>query len=94
MYTWIQRVPLSDLSNTINATKPYVREVDLNTGTLWGLAPIEIDIPKAPNGWELRMRSGERNLEIENPVQIALMKRTKQIFDPTNKLNPGVFGFI
>ena len=27
-------------------------------------------------------------------TEMKLMKRTKQIFDPTNKLNPGEFGFI
>lgn len=27
-------------------------------------------------------------------VEQRLMKRTKEIFDPTNKLNPGVFGFL
>ena len=32
--------------------------------------------------------------EITNPQTQALMRRTKQLFDPTNKLNPGEFGFI
>jgi glycolate oxidase FAD binding subunit len=27
-------------------------------------------------------------------IEQKLMKRTKEIFDPTNKLNPGVFGFL
>ena len=94
MYTWIQRVPVSDLSSAIKATQPYVREVDLNTGTLWGLAPIEVDIPLPSGGWMIRNRSGVQNLRIDNPIQVALMKRAKAIFDPTNKLNPGVFGFI
>lgn len=31
---------------------------------------------------------------ISDPIQIALMKRAKQIFDPTNKLNPGEWGFM
>jgi FAD/FMN-containing dehydrogenase len=29
-----------------------------------------------------------------SPQTQALMRRTKQLFDPTNKLNPGEFGFI
>ncbi len=94
MYTWIQRVQLSDIEKAISATKPYVREVDLNTGTLWGLAPIEVDVPKLPGSWMRRNRSGEKNIQLDNKTQIALMKRTKEIFDPANKLNPGVFGFI
>jgi len=32
--------------------------------------------------------------EINSPQAQALMRRTKQLFDPTNKLNPGEFGFI
>ena len=94
MYTWIQRVPLSDMDRAVSATQPYVRELDLSTGTLWGLAPIQVDVPKQQGAWMMRDRSGEKNLQIDNPTQIALMKRAKTIFDPTNKLNPGVFGFI
>ena len=32
--------------------------------------------------------------EITSPRIQTLMRRTKQLFDPTNKLNPGEFGFI
>jgi FAD/FMN-containing dehydrogenase len=32
--------------------------------------------------------------EITNPQTQALMRRTKQLFDPTNKLNPGEFGLL
>lgn len=32
--------------------------------------------------------------EVTNPTQIKLMKRAKQVFDPTNKLNPGEWGFM
>jgi glycolate oxidase FAD binding subunit len=94
MYTWIQRVPLTDISSAIAATEPYVREVDLNTGVLWGFGQSEVDIQKPINGWMMRDRSGANNMSIDDPSQIALMKRAKSIFDPTNKLNPGVFGFI
>lgn len=31
---------------------------------------------------------------VDDPIQIGLMKRAKSIFDPTNKLNPGVWGFM
>ena len=94
MYTWVQRTALSDVSSAIEATKPFVREVDACTGTLWGLAPFEIEVPKLPGAWMMCSRAANRNVQIDNSTQIALMRRTKQIFDPTNKLNPGVFGFI
>lgn len=32
--------------------------------------------------------------EVADPTQIRLMKRAKEIFDPANKLNPGVWGFM
>lgn len=32
--------------------------------------------------------------EVIDPTQIHLMKRAKAIFDPTNKLNPGEWGFM
>ena len=33
-------------------------------------------------------------VEVADPTQIRLMKRAKAIFDPTNKLNPGEWGFM
>jgi glycolate oxidase FAD binding subunit len=33
-------------------------------------------------------------VEVADPTQIRLMKRAKEIFDPANKLNPGVWGFM
>ena len=41
-----------------------------------------------------RSHTWEYALAEFSDAEQKLMKRTKQIFDPTNKLNPGVFGFI
>jgi glycolate oxidase FAD binding subunit len=43
-------------------------------------------------GWQLGWGLGDRNLEILDPENSSLMRRAKQIFDPTAKLNPGEFG--
>ncbi|MEI7984016.1 MAG: FAD-binding protein [Armatimonadota bacterium] len=43
--------------------------------------------PKSDTKWH-------RSLESLSESEKKLMKRTKEIFDPTNKLNPGEFGFI
>lgn len=46
---------------------------------------------KASNG---RQSSLSPRTEITDPTQIKFMKRAKAIFDPTNKLNPGEWGFM
>ncbi|HJP83401.1 MAG TPA: FAD-binding protein [Fimbriimonadaceae bacterium] len=33
-------------------------------------------------------------LAVSDPTQIRYMQRAKSIFDPTNKLNPGIWGFM
>ena len=33
-------------------------------------------------------------LSVSDPTQIRYMQRAKAIFDPTNKLNPGIWGFM
>lgn len=44
----------------------------------------------------LRFRANDPEVKFGeiSPQTQALMRRTKQLFDPTNKLNPGEFGFL
>ncbi len=47
-----------------------------------------------PDGHVWRSHVGEYALDEFSDLEQRLMKRTKEIFDPTYKLNPGEFGFI
>ena len=38
--------------------------------------------------------ASEAGEEVKDATQVRLMKRAKAIFDPTNKLNPGEWGFM
>ena len=60
------------------------------TSTLWrSLAPDE-KVRRYPSDWVLRASE----LPIEDPVQIRLMQRTKELFDGSAKLNAGVMGIF
>ncbi|MBI1332606.1 MAG: FAD-binding protein [Armatimonadetes bacterium] len=48
----------------------------------------------AKHGFVWRSHVGEYALAEFSETEQKLMKRAKEIFDPTNKLNPGEFGFI
>ena len=61
--------------------------------------PIEVTLrirpflgPKTFDSYETLAKTV--SLSSISKTEQILMKRTKEIFDPTNKLNPGEFGFI
>jgi hypothetical protein len=89
---WIQRIKRTDLAEAVKVGGAAVIAHDSVNGTIW--AETSEPLKRFEGDWLIRRDAFEQNLSIENPTQIALMKRTKQIFDPTNKLNPGEFGFI
>lgn len=64
------------------------------TGTIWA----NLDVPQDPirfeGDWLIRSLAGVKNLPISDPTMIRLMKRTKDLFDPTHKLNPGEMGIF
>ncbi|MBC8063579.1 MAG: FAD-binding protein [Chlorobia bacterium] len=64
------------------------------TSTILVWLPPDRDLPRFPGDQLIRSGCGAKNLELTDPIQIKLMKRAKQIFDPTNKLNPGEWGFM
>jgi FAD/FMN-containing dehydrogenase len=61
---------------------------DHDSCTLWANTPEPL--PRYPHDWVLY----KGQLEVENPSERKLMQKMKQKLDPTNKLNPGVFGFL
>ena len=42
----------------------------------------------------LRWGCGDKNLTVEDPTVARYMRRAKELFDPTNKLNPGEMGVV
>lgn len=65
---------------------------DPEGATLWYNLPSDREPVRFPGDWVLRTGCGARNLQIEDPTIRRFMKRTKAIFDPIDKLNPGEMG--
>jgi glycolate oxidase FAD binding subunit len=63
---------------------------DPATGTIWANGePVRFS-----GDWVIRSGCGERNLQFTDPTQIRFMRRAKDLFDPTHKLNPGEMGIF
>lgn len=71
--------------------RPWVH--DVRSGTFWFESGPLADLPAGLQR-DVRTNFWGDEPEIHSPQTQALMRRTKQLFDPTNKLNPGEFGFI
>lgn len=91
---WIQRVRNSDFPTALRGLGILAIAWDQSTGTIWAEVPPEREGQRFPDDWVIRSNCGAKNISITDPTQIALMKKAKAIFDPTNKLNPGEFGFL
>jgi FAD/FMN-containing dehydrogenase len=91
---WIQRTQRSDFDRAIEYAGDVLMQADRPSSTLWALVPPEEELPRYPHDWVLRTNCAKKNLAITDPTQIALMRRTKDIFDPTGKLNPGEMGIF
>jgi FAD binding domain len=85
---WIQHTLRSDFQSSLAAAKPWLILADQDSCTLWAQVPTPL--PRYPNDWVIYGATPE----IGNPAQRKLMLKMKQKLDPTNKLNPGAFGFL
>ena len=90
---WIQRVLRTDFSAAVERAGDPLIASDPATATIWAKTE-ECDLPRYPGDWVIRSGCGEKNDQITDPTQIRLMKKAKDIFDPTHKLNPGEWGFM
>jgi hypothetical protein len=90
---WIQRTRRSDFPKAIAAAGDRVLESDRASSTMWAHVPYEDSLIRFTDDWVLRRDCLEKNVQLQDSTQIALMKKAKEIFDPTNKFNPGEFGF-
>lgn len=95
MVNWIQRVARSEMNRAVKACLDSkvleLHAVDEMAGTLWLDVPDDEMPARYENDWILNLDAPGSCLP---ESQIRLMKRAKAIFDPTNKLNPGEWGFI
>lgn len=91
----IQRVQPIDFSDAVDSAGENLLFADSASSTIWcWLTGPDQEIPRYTGDWVMRTCCGAKNISITDSNQIALMKRAKAIFDPTNKLNPGEFGFL
>ncbi len=91
---WIQRVPPDCFEGAWEASRHRSHEACPDTSTMWLMVPPDQELNRYPGDWVIRSGCGEKNLQFTDPIQIALMKRAKEIFDPTHKLNPGEMGIF
>jgi hypothetical protein len=89
---WIQRTRRSDFAMALSKAGDRVLEADHASCTMWAHVPYEDELERFPDDWVIRKSCLDKNLRVTDSTQINLMKRTKEIFDPTNKFNPGEFG--
>jgi glycolate oxidase FAD binding subunit len=91
---WIQRTLPSDFRAAIRSAGSNLMVADHASSTLWAIVPPEESLDRFPGDWVIRSGCGERNLQFTDPTQIRFMRRAKDLFDPTHKLNPGEMGFF
>ena len=95
LYEWCQRVQRSDFQEACKGAGDQLAYADIASCTLWcRLESADAELHRYPGDWVVRAGCGKKNLEIVDETQIRLMKKAKQILDPTNKLNPGEWGFM
>lgn len=94
-YVWRQKVLRSHYADALAGAGDSLLYGDNAGCTLWcWLDSPDQELPRYAGDWVVRTGCGEKNVQITDPTQIRFMKRAKQIFDPTGKLNPGEFGFL
>jgi len=91
---WVQGTQPSDFRTAVSSAGPKLLEIDWASSTLCARLAEDAELDRFDGDWVIRSGSGEKNLEFTDPTQIRLMKRAKEIFDPTHKLNPGEMGIF
>jgi len=91
---WIQRVLPSDFEAAVKASEKQLAAFDRRSSTLWAFVPPGESLKRFAGDWILRSGCGAQNLEFKDQTVVKLMKRAKELFDPTGKLNPGEMGLF
>lgn len=93
-HLWAQRTRRSDFEAALRTVGDALIESDPASCTLWASVPPDQELARFADDWVLRGGCGEKNLRLDDPTQIRLMKRAKEIFDPGHKMNPGELGIL
>jgi len=91
---WIQRVYPSDFQTAIQANGRILTAFDEASSTLWALVRPGESLRRFAGDWVLRADLSRRNLDFSDPAVSRLTIRTKEMFDPSRKLNPGAMGIV
>jgi len=91
---WIQRVLPSDFDAALQSAKGHLTALDPRSSSLWAYVSTDEPLQRFDYDWVLRAGCGSKNLELMDPTVIRLMKRAKELFDPSGKLNPGEMGVV
>jgi FAD/FMN-containing dehydrogenase len=95
VFEWTQRTLSSDFNRAKAGVGSKLLMADEGSSTFWcALDDPSEQLPRYPGDWVVTNGCGNRDCGDLSPTQIRLMKRAKAIFDPTNKLNPGEWGFM
>lgn len=87
----IQRVLRTDYPSLVARLEGRPHVADPASSTAWYEGE---PVARFAEDWLLRSGAASDNLDIADPVVVGLMRRTKRIFDPANKLNAGAMGVV
>jgi glycolate oxidase FAD binding subunit len=89
---WIQRTLPSDFREAVKTAPGTLLAVDWASSALWCHMGSEVTGPRFTADWVVRSGPTRGEISRSDDVQAGLMRKAKEIFDPTNKFNPGEFG--
>lgn len=89
---WIQRVLPMDFDAALAAAGERLTAYDFRSSTLWAHVPPNESVRRFEWDWVVRSGCGPGSLEFKDPTVLRLMRRTKELFDPGAKFNPGEMG--
>ncbi len=88
----LQRTLPTDFARALDDCREALLASHPGTSTLYRESEDLSSVPRYESDWLIGWGLGPGNLRFLDPDQVKFMRRAKQIFDPTGKLNPGELG--